>query len=195
MAKHEVNGRGVASAITVGRPANGTSTHGVSPAVQPHSASLPPRGVSLSPAERADLERLAQHQPTGLARRARLILARAEGQTLNAIGHRFQIHPDTVRRWLVRYGQRGLAGLRHGNLGKSRNLVFDAPLRAEIRRRASINPVEFGEDFALWSLIKLRDHLVRHRVVRTISHEALRQMLRTGSFSRRYWRAGRDAHP
>ena len=191
MPKDEANGRSVASnLVTFGRQAS----DGSAPRVQPAEGHLPPRGVILSAAERADLERLARHQPTGLARRAGMILARAEGKTLQAIGSRFHVHPDTVRRWLARYGQRGLAGLRHGNLGKSRNLVFDASLRLEIRRRASIDPFELGEHFPLWSLIKLRDHLVRHRVVRTISHEALRQMLRTGSFSRRYWRATRERH-
>lgn len=154
----------------------------------------PKRVLALSAAERADLQRLAEHRPTGLARRAGLILARADGYTLSVIGRRFGVHPDTVRRWLSRYHHRGLAGLRHGNLGKSRNLVFDASLRAEIRRRAGVSPVEFGEAFPTWSLLKLRGHLIRHGVVRTISHEALRQILRPGSLSRRYWceRANRD---
>jgi len=149
-----------------------------------------PALLSLSRAERSDLERLAQHHPTGLARRAQLILARTDGYTLKTIGRRFGVHPDTVRRWLVRYGSRGLAGLRHGNLGKSRNLVFDTPIREEIRRRANTDPTVLGEPFSSWSLIKLRDHLMRREVVHTISHESLRQILRTDP-PQRYWRMPR----
>ena len=193
MPKHD-SGRSIAvSMVTFERPTSGGAAQRIQSPADALSAGRPlSRRLTLSTAERADLERLAQHKPTGLARRAGMVLARAEGQTLSAIGKRFHAHPDTVRRWLARYEQRGLAGLRHGNLGKSRNLVFDAPLRAEIRRRAAINPAEFGENFPLWSLVKLRDHLVRHRVVRTMSHEALRQVLRGSSFSRRYWRASRE---
>ena len=152
-----------------------------------------PTALPLSRTERADLERLAQHHPTALAKRARLLLARADGETLRAIGERFGVHPDTVRRWLVRYAQRGLAGLRHGNLGKSRNLVFDAPTRAKIRRLAETDPTVLGEHFRRWSLIKLRDHLVHHGIVRTISHESLRQILLVGPSLQRYWRASRGS--
>ena len=147
-----------------------------------------PSNSSLSPGIRADLERLAEYHGTGLARRAQIILERAEGRPALVVARHVGVHPDTVRRWQARFEQRGLAGLRHGNLGQSRNLVFDARTRAEIRRRADSDPTALGESYATWSLLKLRAHLINNGVVRTISHEAIRQVLRQSPSPRRYWR-------
>lgn len=194
MPRHEVSDRLIERSVG----AFERQTTGVSPSRVPHAAEelgatlLPQLRLVLSAAERADLERLAQHRPTGSARRAGLILARADGETLNVIALRFDVHPDTVRRWLARFDQHGLAGLRHRGSGKSRNLVFGAQTRAEIRHRANIDPTQLGEAFPVWSLFKLRDHLIRHGVVRTISHETLRRVLLTEPLSRRYWRFRRS---
>ncbi|HVN85245.1 MAG TPA: helix-turn-helix domain-containing protein, partial [Candidatus Binatia bacterium] len=149
-----------------------------------------PRSIvpQLTAAVRADLARLAERPSSGLARRARLILARADGDSVRNIAQRLGIHRDTVARWLVRFDQRGLAGLRHGNLGKSRNRVFHAATHAEIRRCAGSDPRELGEAYSTWSLMKLRNHLIRRGVVRTISHEALRQILQLEPIPRTYWR-------
>jgi len=122
-----------------------------------------------------------------LARRARVVLAHADGTSLAAIATRLGLHRDSCRRWLLRYRTRGTAGLLHGNAGKPKNVVFDAATCAEIRRRASAEPGTFGEPHARWSLYKLRDHLVRRHVVRTISVERLRQLLREGPTDREHW--------
>ncbi|MBI4514493.1 MAG: helix-turn-helix domain-containing protein [Deltaproteobacteria bacterium] len=143
--------------------------------------------IPLTPAERAELERIIEVGPANLARRAHIILARAEGEPLSAIARSVGLHRDSVRRWLIRYRNRGAAGLQHGNAGKPKNVVFDATVRTEICRRASTPPAALGEPYSTWSLYKLRDHLIERDIVRTISVERLRQLLSAAGFARQYW--------
>ena len=154
----------------------------------PSSAPGRARGLELSPAQRADLEQMARKTRGSAARWARIILMRAGGVTLAAIAAAEGVHRDTVRRCLQRFRRLGFAGLRHGNTGKPKNLVFDARVRREIARRASQPPAEWGESFPFWSLCKLRNHLVRAGVVRTISVERLRYVLHCEPHSITYWR-------
>jgi transposase len=144
-------------------------------------------GLDLSTVQRTELEYIVRASAVPLRRRARVVLARAEGASLNVIAARLGLHRDTCRRWVVRYRARGVAGLRHGNTGKPKNVVFDAAACGEIRRRARMDPVALGESFPAWSLYKLRDHLVRHHVVRKISVERLRQLLRDAAIDRTHW--------
>jgi transposase len=120
-------------------------------------------------------------------RRVRIILARAEGESLGAIARALGMHRDSVRRWVVRFHQLGMEGLKHGNAGKPKNVVFDAATRSEIVRRADLDPRALGEPYSTWSLYKLRDHLIRQGIVRTISVESLRLLLRSGAAVRQYW--------
>jgi transposase len=143
--------------------------------------------MDLSPRVKAQLERIVRVGPSWSARRARVVLARNDGHPVTAIARSTGLHRDSVRRTLGRFREQGLAGLRHGNCGKPRNVVFGPDVIAEIRRRALLPPPSLGEPFPTWSLYKLRDHLIRHGVVPTISHERLRQLLVTTGCSKRYW--------
>lgn len=146
-----------------------------------------PNTIVLSHAMQTALERLADGGSTGIARRARIILARARGLSLTPIALSVGLHRDSVRRWIARFRARGLEGLQHGNAGKPKNVVFDAAVCAEILRRAKMHPRTLGEPFDAWSLYKLRDHLVRTGVVRSICVERVRQLLNAGSYSRQHW--------
>jgi transposase len=143
--------------------------------------------ITLSLATRAQIERLACSSRSQPARWARIVLDHADGLSQSSIARRLGVHRDSVRRTLIRFRERGLAGLEHGNTGRPKNVVFGASIRAEILRRASISPTELGEPFAAWSLYKLRNHLMERKVVCSISVERLRQLLRDGSYSREHW--------
>jgi len=143
--------------------------------------------IELSTTMRGELERIARDGPPNLARRARIVLARADGASLTVIAGMVSLHRDSVRRWVIRFRNRGLSGLRHGNAGRPKNVVFGESVREEIRRRAGMDPRALGEQFDSWSLYKLRDHLIRKGVVRSISVESLRLLLRAGQYSREHW--------
>jgi transposase len=143
--------------------------------------------IDLDPAMRSQLERIVSDGPVNLARRVRIILACGDDLAVTEIAQQVGLHRDSVRRWIVRFREHGLAGLQHGNLGRPKNVVFHPGTRQEIRRRASLSPSALGEPITAWSLYKLRRHLLRERVVRSISIESLRLILREGPYSRRYW--------
>jgi transposase len=151
--------------------------------------------LELSAEERVAIERMIHDGPPSLARRARIIAARADGLGLSAIAKSVGLHRDSVRRWLLRYGTRGIAGLQHGNTGRPKNVVFDATARREIARRASLSPSTVGESFAAWSLYKLRAHLLAHRIVPHISVERLRQVLAEEHSPRAHWQRSNRVGP
>ena len=52
--------------------------------------------------------------------------------------------------------------------------------RVEIVRLAETSPAEMGLSYGRWSLSKLREYLFKRRVVKAISREHLRRVLRKG---------------
>ena len=69
--------------------------------------------ITLSDAERRELEGLARRRKTaqGLARRARIVLAAADGLENKAIVERVGADVNTVGKWRRRFAERGLDGL------------------------------------------------------------------------------------
>ena len=69
--------------------------------------------ISLSDDERAELEALSRRRKMsqGLARRARIVLAAAEGLENKEIAVRLEASADTVGKWRRRYAAEGLDGL------------------------------------------------------------------------------------
>ena len=69
--------------------------------------------IMLSDTERCELEGLAGRRKTaqGLARRARIVLAAAEGLENKAIVERLGADANTVGKWRRRFAERGLDGL------------------------------------------------------------------------------------
>ncbi len=69
--------------------------------------------IVLSDAERRELEGLARRRKTaqGLARRARIVLAAADGLENKAIVERVGADANTVGKWRRRFAERGLDGL------------------------------------------------------------------------------------
>ena len=74
---------------------------------------VPAVEIELSAAERTELEGLSRRRKTaqGLARRARIVLAAADGLENKTIAARIGSDPNTVGKWRRRFAERGLDGL------------------------------------------------------------------------------------
>ena len=59
-------------------------------------------------------------------------------------------------------------------------VLHAAGLRSEMVRLAETLPAEMGLPYGRWSLSKLREYLLKRRVVKAISREHLRRELRKG---------------
>lgn len=90
--------------------------------------------VHLSPATRAELEgwQRSTTLPAGLARRGRVLLLLAEGKNVKAAADIAGLTVRNARKWAVRYGNQGLAGL-YDQPGRGRKPVFSP--RSRVARR------------------------------------------------------------
>ena len=100
--------------------------------------------ISLSDDERAELEALSRRRKTsqGLARRARIVLAAAEGLENKEIAVRLEASA-TVGKWRRRYAAEGLDGLYdEPRPGAPRQIGDDAIEAVRRRRRRRTRPME-----------------------------------------------------
>lgn len=114
-------------------------------------------------------------------RRAEILVLYATGMTATAIAELLSVHLNTISRVLQLFGRRGLAavtGMRHGG-APPRIGLREA---ARIRRLVDRPPTQRGLPYGRWSLAKLRDYVLRHRIVKQISREHLRRLLKKGAF-------------
>lgn len=112
-----------------------------------------------------------------MRKRARIILLSAQGYTVPQISTQVGLHPINVRKWIHRFNDRGIAGLRSGK-SPGRPPRFSAEQRATIVRIARTDPKDLGLPFEHWSLQRLRRYLIQTGIVDSISAETVRQILR-----------------
>jgi len=96
--------------------------------------------IVLQPSDRATLERLARshNTPQGLANRARIVLAAADGLSNQQIGERLHVSSVTVGKWRASYYHWGISGLRDSKrMGRpsKRDLEIEKKLRLLLRQR------------------------------------------------------------
>jgi transposase len=108
-----------------------------------------------------------------------VLLFRSADLSATAIARLLHVHVNTVYADLRDFARHGLSSL-------SRPRTVGAPPRlsqaqiATIWRLAGQSPTTLGLPFGRWTLAKLRDVLIRERVVKSISREHLRRVLKKG---------------
>jgi len=115
----------------------------------------------------------------GQRRRAEAILLYAAGLTAVEIADLLEVHANTIYADLHAFGTYGVVAVYHfGQRGALQRLT---PTQLnEVWRLAELPPYEFGLPYGRWSLSKLRDYLIKHRILPTISREHLRRVLKKG---------------
>ena len=106
--------------------------------------------ITLSATERRQLESLARRRKTaqGLARRARIILAAAQGLENKAIVERLGVDANTVGKWRRRFAARRLDGLYDEPRPGTPRRISDDAITEVIRRTLEATP----PDATHWSL-------------------------------------------
>lgn len=133
-----------------------------------------------TPAEFRRLNELIEEAPMARQRRkAHIIVLYETGMNARAIASALGVHPNTVYADLQAFGQRGLPSILEV-APRGAPARIPAPQVAEVRRIAEMDPVDRGEPYGHWSLATLRTYLIRHHIVRNISREHLRQLLKKG---------------
>lgn len=133
---------------------------------------------NITPSEGRRLQEIVRHDRNRIKmRRAQVVLASAQGSKVPAIARRLYFSPQHVRTILKAFNAHGFAAL-VPKYGVGRPPEFSAEQHSLIVEAALCPPDLLGWPFRRWSLEKLRDHLVRERIIPSISLETLRQLLK-----------------
>lgn len=141
------------------------------------------RPLTIRPATPEELDQLHRllEQPLQHWQRRRLeaALLHAAGYAAQDMAALLGVHVNTVYADLRLFHHRRLHGLlTRRSLGPPPRLT--TLQRRTIWRLAQQSPTELGLPYGRWSLAKIRDYLIRHRILSAISREHLRRVLKKG---------------
>ena len=142
-----------------------------------------PRPLTVRKPHRAEIDylnaALEQEITARQRRRAEVLVLYAAGLEGTDIALALDIHPNTVYSDIKAFERCGLDCVHHRMRGGAPVRIAEAK-RAEILCLAETPPGEVGLPYGRWSLSKLRQYLLEHRIVPAISREHLRQVLKKG---------------
>lgn len=129
------------------------------------------------------IQRTLRHGRNAIyVRRCQVILASDQGMKVPKIASNYYLSEEYVRQLIRTFNEGGLEALKPKKPGKSLP-TFTEEQKAEIIELALMPPQICGLPFTQWSLKKLRDEVVRRSIMKTISHEKIRQILEENRIS------------
>ena len=153
-------------------------------------ADVPSRFVrELTSTEGKELARLYREQSKAVGLRAAIIHLSAQRVPVPEIMRRLKVSRPTVTASLARFEKSGSSGLRdRPRPGRPPKLTPDVGRQIALVARSQ--PRDLGVQIARWSLLRLREYLVRTGAVSALSLESLRSALRRGGLSLKVIRTG-----
>ncbi len=112
-------------------------------------------------------------------RRAEVLMLYAADMEAATIALALDCHVNTIYSDLQTFEHEGVDCVHHRLHGGAPVRITEAQ-RAEILRVAELPPSEVGLPYGHWSLSKLRQYLLTHHIVKAISREHLRRVLKKG---------------
>lgn len=154
--------------------------------------------VVLDEAERRELARLERKQttPQHVARRARIVLRAAAGESNSAIARQMELDVETVRAWRAHWIGSGVdAALsveqRLADRPRSgRRPRFSAAQVCHIVALACEAPQISGRPITQWTGREIADEAMRRGIVETISARHASRLVKRGIFNRTGFAAG-----
>lgn len=135
----------------------------------------------LSEQEKKDIETLLENVENDLPEnRIEIIRLSSQGKRVPEISEHVDLHPINVRKWIHRFNDEGLDGLRSGK-SPGRPPLFSEEQRKKISSVATSDPRSLGLHFSRWSLQRLRRYLIDQEIVDKISVETVRQIVQSNS--------------
>src|SRR6266568_1566522 len=128
---------------------------------------MAPRLRELSQEEHSTIERLvhARSTPVGKLKRAQIIWLANQGKLTPEIAEQLKVSERMVRKWLKRCREQGLPGLEEAPRS-GRPMTYTPEEVSSIIQTALSNPRNVGEDYAMWTLDRLVEHLHRVKGIR-----------------------------
>jgi transposase len=140
----------------------------------------------LLPQELEVLKALLHHPKKSVSRRAAIVwLSAEERYRASEISALVEMHASSVRYWIHRFNEQGIAALRPSEAQGWGSRV-DSNVRQKLVRLATTPPRDLGLKFTTWTLRALKTYLVEREIVDSISHETIRRVLKDEDVD---WRA------
>ena len=158
---------------------------------------MAPPSLFVRPLDQGEMEYLAHLRKSrrhALRQRAEMLLASMVYTPVYQIALIFRTDEAYVRKVIHAFNDHGFESL-NPKVGTGRPRTFEPAISERIVAIALAPPISVGEPLTHWSLRRLKGHLERRRVVRRISIETLRSMLREKNvtFQRtRSWKRSTD---
>ena len=146
----------------------------------------------LTDGEREQLQQWLQGADVDLKHRARVISLSREGYRIPEIGEIVKAHPANLRKWIHRFNRDGCKGLVSTRSGGAKPR-FTEEQKQRIVALAQTRPRELGLNFTKWTLHRLAEQAEKRQIVDRISHEYVRQILRSADCA--YREAGERKAP
>jgi len=115
-------------------------------------------------------------------RRAQVILLSAQSMKANEIAKIVYLNEVYVRELIRRFNTEGLSLLKE-KPRSGRNPDFTEEIKAEIMEISLCPPNLLGLPFRVWSLEKLKEYMVKTKVIKSISIETVRNILKDKNVS------------
>ncbi len=127
-------------------------------------------------------------------KRAQIILASAQRMQVPEICKSFGFSRDYVSDVIHNFDKVGFQALesKYENCGKKPKFTEDD--RRIIIDAALSRPSDLGLPFTCWSLSKLKDHIVNHRCIKSISIETIRQILIENGIKYRHTKTWKESN-
>jgi transposase len=131
------------------------------------------------------------HTRQRVARRARILLGRADAQRVNSLADQVAQDRSTVWRVCQRYCQGGLEAALYDAPRSGRPRIFSPAVRKRIEQLARRDPSTVGWNISHWSTRSLELATVEQDIVASIDHSTVNEILNAGhlqSHRYRYWK-------
>jgi len=131
------------------------------------------------------------HTSQRVARRARILLCRADAHRVNPLAHKVDQNRSTVWRVCERYCQCGLEAALYDAPRSGRPRIFSPTVRKRIERLACQDPATVGWNISHWSTRSLKLAAVEQEIVTRIDHSTVNDILNAGHLQPhrlRYWK-------
>ena len=128
------------------------------------------------------------------AKRARVILASAQGMRIPEISKSFGFSSDYARYVIHGFNERGFEVFKskYENCGSSPK--FSNEQRQMVIDIALSKPIELGLPFTEWSLPKLKEYIIGNTDIDYISHETIRRILQESGIKYRRTKTWKESN-
>ncbi len=113
-----------------------------------------------------------------IGKRAKIILISNQGYRAIEIEKKVNMHVKSVRKWINRFNLKGIEGITKKR-DSTNNIKIITGQRQKIIEIAKDDPHKYDIPINTWSLRTLKYYLINSKIVESISHEKIREILKS----------------